>query len=126
MVIMGSSAAALALPAAAPAQAANVDLEAHMRPTAAFPRVRGHAEFDQEGTFREFEISIHHARRLAGRTVKVRVHGDLVGRMRVHSDGFAHLDRHVGVPTMSTGDVVRVRTRSGRLISRGTLRPDPD
>jgi hypothetical protein len=118
--------AGLLLPTQAPAQAANLDLEARMRPTVTFPKVHGHAEFEQEGGFREFEISIHHAGRLAGRVVVVRVHGTLVGRMRVHADGFAHLDRHLGVPSMSAGDVVRVRTKAGKLVSRGVLRVDPD
>lgn len=118
--------ATLLLPAAGPAQAATLDLEARMKPSAAFPRIHGHAEFDQEGGFREFDISIHQARRLAGRNVVVRVHGVLVGRMRVHADGFAHLDRHLGIPAMNAGDVVRVRTAGGTLVSRGLLRADTD
>jgi hypothetical protein len=61
--IVAASSAALMLPTVAPAQAANFDLEAQMRPAAAFPHVRGQAEFDHEGTFHEFEISIHHAGR---------------------------------------------------------------
>lgn len=119
-------AAGLLLPGAGPTQAAGLDFEARMRPSAAFPRVHGEAEFDQEGGFREFDISIHHARRLAGRVVSVRVHGVLVGRMRVHADGFAHLDRHLGIPAMNAGDVVRVRTAGGTLVSRGLLRADTD
>jgi hypothetical protein len=124
--IVAASSAALMLPTVAPAQAANFDLEAQMRPAAAFPHVRGQAEFDHEGTFHEFEISIHHAGGLAGRIVKVRVHGEQVGSMRVHADGFAHLDRHHGVPHMSAGDVVRVRTKAGKLVSRGVFLVDPD
>ncbi len=120
-----TSAATLVLPMP-PAGAAELDLEAQMRPTVAFPRVHGHAEFDQEGSSREFEISIHHVRRLAGRSVIVRVHGTFVGRMRVHTDGFAHLDHHAGVPHMSSGDRVRVRTTAGQLVTRGVLRVDPD
>jgi hypothetical protein len=57
---------------------------------------------------------------LSGKTITVRVHGDLVGRTRVHH-GDAHLYRHRGLPRMAAGDVVRVRTGSGTLVSRGRL-----
>jgi len=117
---------ALALPMASPAQAVERELEAHMHSTSAQPRAHGEAEFDQEGGFREFDISVHHIRGLAGHRVVVRVHGALVGRMRVRSDGFAHLDRHHGVPAMHSGDAVRVRIGGGRVISRGTLHRDTD
>ena len=124
--VAATSTAALVLPAASPAQAAEIDLEAHLGPTAAFTHVHGEAEFEQQGSLREFNISIHRVRKLAGRTVVVRVHGTFVGRMRVHADGFAHMDRHAGVPGMSAGDVVRVRTKAGKLVTRGALRVDTD
>jgi hypothetical protein len=117
---------ALLVPLAAPAQAAEVDLDAQMQSTAAFPNARGHAEYESDSSGREFEISIAGVRALAGATVVVRVHGDLVGRMTVSSLGQAHLDRHSGVPSMQAGDVVRVRTGGGRLVTYGTLHRDAD
>jgi hypothetical protein len=119
-------AGALLVPLAAPAQAAEVDLEAHMRSTAAFPNARGHAEYESDSNGREFEISIAGVRALAGHRLIVRMHGDFVGRMTVGSLGRAHLDRHSGVPRMAAGTVVRVRTGSGRLVTYGTLHRDLD
>ena len=119
-----SSLLALTALVAPSAQAVDRELEAHMQPTSAQPRAHGEAEFDQEGGFREFEISVHHIRGLAGHRVAVRVHGALVGRMLVRSDGFAHLDRHRGVPDMHAGNIVRVRTSGGALVSRGRLHLD--
>ena len=65
---------------------------------------------------------MHGIRTLAGTRVAVTVHGDFVGRMRVSQRGYAHLFRHRGMPGCSRGDVVRVRTRSGNLVSYGSLR----
>ncbi len=115
----------LLVPMAVPAQAAQVDLAAHMRGSAAFPGAHGKAEYEAEHGARHFEIEMHIAR-LHNRVVTVRVHGALVGRMHVSSGGYAHLDLHSGVPTMAAGNGVRVRTHSGRLVSRGTLHRDAD
>jgi hypothetical protein len=109
---------ALTLPTASVASAA-ASLDAHMRATAAFPRVHGLAESYRGGG--DFELVIYHAQRIAGKRVAVRVHGLLVGRARVHADGTAYLDRHHGLPTMRAGDIVRVRAPSGTLVSVGTL-----
>ena len=117
---------ALVIPVAAPAGAAEVDLQARMVATSAFPNARGHAEYESDHGDREFEISIAGVRALAGKRVTVRVHGDFVGRMRVRSDGRAHLEKHSGVPAVKRGDVVRVRTSSGRLVTRGTFHVDHD
>ena len=117
---------ALLVPVTVPAQAAEVELESRMRPTAAFPNARGHAEYEKDSDGREFEISIAGVRKLAGRRVVVRVHGDFVGRMTVGPLGRAHLEKHSGVPRMAAGNVVRVRTLPGRLVTYGTLRRDLD
>lgn len=116
---------ALLVPMAVPAQAAQVDLEAHMVGSAAYPGAHGKADYEAEHGTRHFEVEMHIAR-LHNKVVTVRVHGDFVGRMRVDSHGFAHLDKHSGVPMMAAGNVVRVRTHSGTLVSHGTLRPDTD
>ena len=118
------TAGAVLVPLAAPAQAARVDLEAFMRPTAAFPHAHGKADFEAEHGARHFEIELHGVPRLHGKVVSVRVHGTFVGRMRVGAQGEAHLDKHTGVPRMASGDVVRVRTQSGRIVSHGRFHLD--
>jgi hypothetical protein len=125
-LLTAALAGALLIPLAVPAQAAEIDLEAQMHSTTAFPNARGHAEFENENTGNEFEISIAGVRALAGTRVSVRVHGDLVGRMTVGPLGRAHMDKHSGVPSMTAGNVVRVRTGAGRLVTSGTLHRDLD
>ena len=55
---------------------------------------------------------------LAGKNVRVSVHGDFVGRTRVSQDGRAHLERHSGVPRCFAGTRVKV-TRSGTVVAYG-------
>ncbi len=112
---------AVAVVPMAPATAAT-SLDARMRSTTAFPQVHGMAEY--YGGSGEFEMVIHHAQTISGKRVTVRVDGDLVGRARVRSTGTVFLDRHHGVPTMNSGDVIRVRAPGGTLVSKGTLRVD--
>lgn len=117
---------ALLVPLAAPAQAAEVELAARMVHTARFPHVHGSAEYDAENGHREFDIHLAGIPgRLNGRLLTVRVHGTFVGRMRVSTTGRAHLDRHTAV-MMRAGNVVRVRTPSGSLVTYGTLHRDID
>jgi hypothetical protein len=125
-LLAAGCAGALLVPLAVPAQAAEIDLEARMHSTTAFPNARGHAEFENENSGNEFEISIAGVRALAGTRVIVRVHGDFVGRMTVGPLGRAHMDKHSGVPSMTEGNVVRVRTGGGRLVTSGTLHRDLD
>ena len=110
--------------AVAPVDAATAatSLDARMRSTAAFPQVHGMAEY--YGGSGEFEMVIHHAQKISGKKVTVRVDGAFVGRARVRSNGSVFLDRHHGVPKMHPGDVVRVRAPGGTLVSKGTLRVD--
>ena len=114
---------ALLIPMAVPAQAAGADLEGPMVGSAAFPGAHGKADYEAEHGTRHFDIELHVAR-LHNKLVTVRVHGTLVGRMRTDSHGYAHLDKRSGVPTMAAGNMVRVRTTSGRLVSHGTLHWD--
>lgn len=107
----------------APAQAAytGTHLHARMSSTSAYPHCYGGARYESHSGWREFEINLHGIRSLSGKTVIVRVHGAFVGRMRVHADGYAHLYRNSGVPTMAADNIVRVRTKSGTLVSSGRL-----
>ena len=93
-----------------------MDLHARMLPTNAYPNARGESEYEAENGRREFETHITGVRALHGRLLTVRVHGTFVGRMRVGTYGRAHLEWHTGVPRVTSGDVVRVRTASGRLV----------
>jgi hypothetical protein len=116
----------LLVPLAAPAQAAETDLDAQMHSTMAFPNAHGQAEYESQSTARDFEITIAGVRALAGDRVVVRVHGEFVGGMTVGQFGRAHLARHSGVPSMTIGDVVGVRTAGGRLVTYGALHRDID
>lgn len=101
---------------------ANVELHAFLHPGTAFPRAHGHSEYDQEGAKRELDVTVR-VPRLAGRSVSVRVHGTLVGRVPVSAGGVAHREWETehgdGVPTVSAGDVMRVTAPSGRLVVSG-------
>jgi hypothetical protein len=109
------------VPLAAPAQAAETHLAAGMTRTAAFPHARGHADYEAEHGLQHFDVELHGVGRLHGKLLTVRVHGTFVGRMRVSAEGEARLERSSGLPRMSAGDAVRVRTQGGQLVSRGTL-----
>lgn len=108
--------------APAPARAHGVDLVARMRPTDAYPNARGGAWYESHQDWREFDIHVRGIKKLAGKRVRVTVHGDFIGRMRVSKYGRAHLHREDGVPVMHGGDRVRVRTKSGSLVTYGKLR----
>jgi hypothetical protein len=114
--------AASVLVPAAPAQAVHVDLHAPMRATSAYPNAHGGARYEAHHGWREFELHLRGIRSLAGSRVTVTAHGSFVGKMKVTSYGTAHLRRHNSGPRMHAGDVIRVRTKSGKLVSRGTLR----
>lgn len=116
--------------AAVPAQAAtaataccmrSTQLEAGLHGSKAYPRVRGHADY-MSSWRRELDVSIWHARRLAGKTLVVYVHGTRAGTMHVWRGGSAHMSRHRGVPRCSAGTAIRIRTRSGKLVASGTFR----
>lgn len=117
--------ATIVLPASV-AQAVEVDLEARLHATTTFPNARGWAEYEAEHGGMEFEISVAGARAIAGGTVVVRVHGDLVGSMQINSLGRGHREWHSGVATMAAGDRVVVRTRSGALVASGRLHHETD
>lgn len=121
----GAAIAVASILTSAPAQATaldNVELHAGLHHSAAFPRAHGRSEYDQEGAKRELDVTVRVAR-LAGRSVTVRVHGTLVGRVHVSAGGVAHREWKTEhgdrVPTVSAGDVLRVTAPSGRLVVSG-------
>ncbi len=98
-------------------------LEAALHGSSAYRVVRGHADY-MSYRYRELDVSIWNARRLAGHKLIVYVHGTRAGTMTVWRGGSAHLDRHRGVPACSPGTIMRVRTGSGTLVASGTFHRD--
>jgi hypothetical protein len=70
---------------------------------------------------KEFFIKIWGIKALHGKTLVVRADGKFIGKMTVSKHGKAELSRHSHLPWLRSGDVVRVRTKSGKLVSYGTL-----
>ena len=101
-----------------PAQAADVEFAARLQPTTSYHQARGHADYEADHDGREFEIQLAGVRSLHGQRLTVRVHGAFVGSMVVNRYGRAHLERHTAV-RVRAGNVVRVRTHSGTLVSYG-------
>jgi len=116
---------ALLVPMAIPTHASQADLEAHMVGSAAAPGAQGKAEYGAEHGTRTFETELHTAG-LHDSVVSVSVHGTTVGSMRVDAHGNAQLELTSDAPTVTAGNVVQVRTPSGRLVAEGTLRAEAD
>ncbi len=101
-------------------------MDAQTHSTSPYPTARGHAEYESDNGGREFEVSLTGLRTLYGHRVTVRVHGNVVGTITVNRYGRAHLERHSGVPTTDAGNLVRVRTASGTLVTYGTMHRDTE
>ena len=67
--LIAGLAGVLLVPLGAPAQAAEVDLEARTHSTSAFPNARGHAGYERDGGGREFRPGLAGVRALAGHRV---------------------------------------------------------
>lgn len=106
---------------AAAAAAMHRHLEARLHGSSAHPSVRGHADYESSWR-RHLDVSVWNARRLAGRTLVVYVHGTKAGTMHIGRGGAGHLSRSRGVPRCSAGTIIRIRTRSGGLVASGTFR----
>ena len=129
LIAVGASVSGLVIAtqiAPAPAATATRELDARMTVTKAYPTACGRAEYDVDDNGREIEVNLRGVKRLAGQRVTVRVHGDLVGTLRVDRYGRAHLEREAGVPAMAAGNVIKVRTAAGTLVSRGVLHHEVD
>ena len=69
---------------------------------------------------RQLEAQIENAHALAGKNVRFRVNGKLVGTARVNPMGTARVNRSGNVvPVVSAGSTIRVRTLSGNLVASG-------
>jgi len=93
--------------------------------TTAFSAVNGEAKWKSKGGERELEIQIEDARKLAGKTLTVRIGGKAVGAMKVSALGRARLVRNTeagqNVPTSVAGKRVRITTAAGKLVASGAF-----
>ena len=125
LAVLAVAASLLAPTASATSEAAQRrgELHARLHGSSAFPHARGGAEVHSWNGGRELDLGLRGVSRLNGKTVRVYVHGDFVGKMRVRS-GHAHLHRRAGIPVVRRGSSVGVRTTAGTLVARGTFRRD--
>jgi hypothetical protein len=107
--------------AAAPAATAATDIHrATLEGSASYPAVNGKAKVQRDDGVRELEAQIEDAKALAGKRVRFRVNGQLVGTVTVNSLGRARIDRRgAGVPSVSKGSTIRVKRPSGALVASG-------
>jgi hypothetical protein len=121
-------AAVLAVPTAALASSASnttSDLQIALKPSAAFPKATGSAQYQSQPGQSEFQIEVEHLRKLAGRYVLVRVNGAEVGRAKVSRTGIAELSRNTelgqSVPSIVHGSTVTVTRGAKAPITSGTF-----
>ena len=97
-------------------------LEAALHGSAAYPNVRGHTDYDS-GMMggRHFGMDMSSLGSLSATTLSVYAGGHKLGSTHV-SGGRCHFERRgPGMPTLSSGAVVSVRTSGGTLVASGTL-----
>jgi len=88
--------------------------------SSAFPAVHGSAKFGVDDGVRELEAEIQDAKRLAGKTLAIRVSGVLVGHMTVSSLGNASFHkRSNSLPAVTSGTPIRIRKADGTLVASG-------
>lgn len=105
---------------AAPMQ--DIELHAALHGSHAYPRAAGAASYESGDHGRHLDVRVSHIARLAGWHLVAFVHGVRAGTMTVSRAGYAHLDRHGGIPPCRAGQPVRIRTRSGTLVAAGIFR----
>ena len=107
------------------AKSAETIKRATLTGTTAFSAVNGEAKWKSKGGERELEIQIEDAKKLAGKTLTVRIGGKAVGAMKVSALGRARLVRNTeagqSVPTSVAGKRVRITTAAGKLVASGAF-----
>ena len=112
--------AALALIAVPAATAATDVHRATLTGSASFPAVTGRRSSQRDDGVRQLEAEIQHAKVLAGKKVRFRVNGNLVGTATVNGFGTARINRSgTSVPAVSAGSRIRVRKLNGALVASG-------
>jgi hypothetical protein len=98
-------------------------ITAKLTGTSAFPAVNGKATYSREGTRRELEVEIEHARALTGTRLTLFVAGRKIGTMVVGQLGNARLDRSTqrgqAVPSIKAGTRLSVHTAPGTAVAKG-------
>ena len=101
------------------------DLQIALKPSGAFARATGSAQYQSQPGQREFQVEVEHLRSLAGHSVLVQANGTNVGWAKVSTTGIAQLSRNTElgqhVPQISHGSNVKVKTSSGVLIATGVF-----
>ena len=106
-----------------PAATAATDIHtAALHGSAKFPGVNGKAKFSRDDGVRQLEAQIEDADALAGKRVRFRVNGHLVGTATVNAAGTARIDRSGNVvPVVKAGSTIRVRRLNDALVASGTF-----
>jgi hypothetical protein len=90
--------------------------------SAHFPGVSGKAKFSRDDGVRQLEAQIEDAHALAGKKVRFRVNGQLVGTATVNAAGTARIDRAGSVvPVVKAGSTIRVRRLNDVLVASGAF-----
>lgn len=91
----------------------------------AFPAAKGSAKFKSTAEERELQVEVEHIRRLAGKRIVFVVGGKKLAAAKVNRFGAAEIERNSRrgqfVPAVRAGTVVKVKTRAGALIVRGSF-----
>ena len=120
----------LVLVTAAPVHAKSAETikRAALAGTTAFSAVNGEAKWKSKGGERELEIQIEDAKKLAGKTLTVRIGGKAVGAMKVSALGGPGWS---GTPKPGRtcrprwpGREVRITTATGKLVAWGRSTPE--
>ncbi len=121
-------AAAVAAPAAALAAEPTVNWQIGLKPSAAFPRATGGAQYQSQPGQRELQIEVEHLTALKGKTVTACVSGQALGGTTVSKLGIAQVSRntelHQAVPLVVHGTSVSLvagATCTGTTIAQGTF-----
>jgi hypothetical protein len=118
--------AVAAVPAiAAPAALAAVNWQIPLAHSSAYPKATGSAQYQAQGSSREFQAEADHLTSLAGSRVKLYVNGVRIGSPLVSKTGIAQVSRNTdlgqSVPNVVHGTTVVFRTAAGVKILSGTF-----
>lgn len=128
LIAAASVAAAIAAPAAAIAAEPTVNWQINLKPSAAYPRATGGAQYQSQPGQRELQLEVEHLGALKGQTVTACVNGEALGSATVSKRGIAQVSRntelHQAVPVVEHGTTVSMAVGAscaGATIVQGTF-----
>jgi hypothetical protein len=128
LIAAATVAAAIAAPAAAVAAEPTVNWQINLKPSAAYPRATGGAQYQSQPGQRELQIEVEHIAALKGQTVTACVNGEALGSTTVSKRGIAQVSRnteiHQAVPVVIHGTTVSLSTGAtcaGSTIMQGAF-----